>query len=33
MFKNNKININSIAKQCDTENDAWGKRLYKKLHP
>ena len=33
MFGNSTININIIAKQCENENDAWGKCFCDKLHP
>ena len=33
MFGNNTFNINLIAINVNAENDAWGKRLYDKLHP
>ena len=33
MFGNSKININVIAKQYSTENDAWGKGFYDKVRP
>ena len=33
MLGNNTINTNSSKKHVNIENDAWGKRLYDKLHP
>ena len=33
MFGNNTFNVNIFANDVNTENDAWSKQFYNKLHP